>query len=160
MESAPPIAALRKNTCMTNDHTAEQLLLANIKQHLPELEALLGRTRSHWEYEDFVYRFYHHSFKVFGVQRLTTTIVAALRELLPDATMNSDFIAIIEEGTGRVFTTDMNATWTATTRPLLEAFFHARFVLEMVVKYGPTLDTPPEMLPSGWAAVLYLYGLR
>ncbi len=33
-------------------------------------------------------------------------------------------------------------------------------MLEMVVKYGQTLEAPPETLPSGWAAVLYLYGLR
>ena len=27
-------------------------------------------------------------------------------------------------------------------------------------KYGRELDEPPDSLPSGWAAVLYLYGLR
>jgi hypothetical protein len=143
-----------------SDPVAEQKLLASIKQRLPELEALLERSGGHWQYEDFVYRFYHHSFKVFGVQPLTSAIVAALRQLLPEAAMNTDFLAIIDEGTGRTFTTDMNARWGATTRPLLEAFFHARFMLEMVVKYGRTLEAPPETLPSGWAAVLYLYGLR
>jgi len=30
----------------------------------------------------------------------------------------------------------------------------------MCVKYGRELEKPPEILPSGWAAVLYLYGLR
>lgn len=151
---------MRENTRMSMDRTSEQQLLTNIKLRLPELEALMERARGHWEYEDFVYRFYHHSFKVFGVQSMTAAIVAALRALLPGAAMNPDFLDMIEEGTGRVFTTDMNATWTATTRPLLEAFFHARFLLEMVVKYGRALEVPPEMLPSGWAAVLYLFGLR
>jgi hypothetical protein len=145
---------------MALDTTAEQRLLANIKERLPELEALLERARSHWEYEDFVYRFYHHSFKVFGIQSMTSRIVTALRDLLPAAQINRDFLAIIEAGTGHTFSTDMNATWTATTRPLVEAFFHSRFMLEMVVQYGRTLDTPPQTLPSGWAAVLYLYDLR
>ena len=145
---------------MTMDRSAEESLPANIRQHLPELEALLERARSHWEYEDYVYRFYHQSFKVFGVQSLTLEIVAALRALLPEATMNRSFLAIIDEGTGRTFTTEMNAKWDATTRPLLEAFFHARFMLEMAFKYGRELSAPPESLPSGWAAVLYLYGLR
>jgi len=145
---------------MSMNTAAEQQLLANIKERLPELEALLERARSHWQYEDFVYRFYHHSFKVFGVQSMTCAIVAMLRELLPDAEMNPDFLAIIAEGTGRTFSEEVNATWAATTRPLLEAFFHARFMLEMVVQYGRTLDAPPRTLPSGWAAVLYLYGLR
>ena len=30
----------------------------------------------------------------------------------------------------------------------------------MVCKYGKELDEPPDSSPSGWAAVLYLYGLR
>ena len=145
---------------MTIDRSAEQRLLANIKQSLSELDTLLDRTHSHWGYEDYVYRFYHQSFKVFGVQSLTLQIVAALRDLLPDAALNRSFLAIIEEGTGKKFSMEMNAKWNPTTRPLLEAFFHARFMLEMVVKYGRELDAPPESLPSGWAAVLYLYGLR
>lgn len=45
------------------------------------------------------------------------------------------------------------------TRPILEAFFHARFFLEMAVRYAD-LPGPPTSLPSGWAALLYLYELR
>jgi hypothetical protein len=142
------------------DLAAEQRLLATIKDRLPELEKLLERARGHWEYEDYVYRYYHHSFKVFGVQSMTSQIVAALRDLLPDVPLNSDFLAIIAEGTGKTFSTDMNATWSASTRPLVEAFFHARFMLEMAIKYGRELDTPPQPMPSGWAALLYLFNLR
>ena len=142
------------------DTSAEQSLLAAIKERLPELQALFDRARSHWQYEDHVYRFYHQSFKVFGVQSMTLQIVEALRALLPNAELNHTFLAIIEEGTGKQFTPQMNESWQASTRPLLEAFFHARFMLEMVIKYGQELDDPPQMLPSGWAAVLYLYGLR
>jgi len=47
-----------------------------------------------------------------------------------------------------------------TTRPILEAFFHARDFLEMAVRYGRRLDAPPRVLPSGWAALLELHGLR
>jgi hypothetical protein len=139
---------------------AEQQLLANLKLRMPELEKLLDRARSHWEYEDYIYRFYHHSFKVFGVQSMTSQIVDLLRELLPDVPMNADFLAVIAAGTGHTFAPEMNATWTATTRPMLEAFFHARFMLEMANKYGRELDAPTQMLPSGWAALLYLYNLR
>lgn len=145
---------------MTFDPAAESRLLVTIKSRMLELEALLDRARSHWEYEDHVYRFYHGSFKVFGVQRMTEQIVNALRRLLPDAELNASFLAIIAEGTGKTFTADMNQKWDPTTRPLLEAFFHARFMLEMAVKYGRELEEPPQMLPSGWAALLYLYGLR
>jgi hypothetical protein len=37
---------------------------------------------------------------------------------------------------------------------------HARYMLEMAVKYGIELDGTPRFLPSGWAALLYLYDLR
>ena len=30
---------------------------------------------------------------------------------------------------------------------MIEAFFHARFFLEMAVKYGKELEFPPQMLP-------------
>jgi hypothetical protein len=142
------------------DTAAEERLIANIKEQLPELDALLKRACSEWEYEDFVYRFYHQSFKVFGVQSMTSTIVKALQGLLPEVTLHRYFVTIIDVGTGLKFSDEMNKTWVPTTRPMLEAFFHARYMLEMVVKFGRTLDTPPETLPSGWAAVLYLYGLR
>jgi hypothetical protein len=135
-------------------------LLMAIKANLPDLKALRDRARSHWEYEDSIYRFYHGSFKVYGIQRLTLQIVSALRALLPDRSLNERFMRIVSDGTGREFTPEVNASWEATTRPLLEAFFHAQYFLEMVVKYGEELDEPPSPLPSGWAAVLYLYNMR
>jgi len=55
---------------------------------------------------------------------------------------------------------EVNQRWGAATRPILEAFFHARYFLEMVCRYGRELNEPTDSLPSGWAAVLYLYGLR
>lgn len=45
------------------------------------------------------------------------------------------------------------------TRPILEAFFHARYFLEMAVRYAG-LEAPPQALSSGYAALLYLFGLR
>ena len=74
--------------------------------------------------------------------------------------LNSSFERILAEGTGKTFTPEANKAWDATTRPLVEAFFHARFFLEMAIKYADELDEPPSMLPSGWAALLYLYNLR
>ncbi len=145
---------------MPSDKAAEQRLLSNIKQRMAELETLLERAQSHWEYEDYVYRFYHGSFKVFGVQTMTTQIVETFRDLLPGVEMNRRFLSIIAEGTGKRFTNEMNANWDASTRPLLEAFFHARFMLEMAIEYGRKLEAPPQTLPSGWAALLYLYDLR
>lgn len=41
-------------------------------------------------------------------------------------------------------------------RPIVEAFLHARFMLEMACKFAEELSEPPQALPSGWAAFLYL----
>lgn len=137
-----------------------QQLLAGIKAKLPELEALLASVNDHRCYEDGVYRFYHQSFKAFGLQDATTAVVAALQALAPDGQLNEWFRLVVAEGTGKMFEPDHNDRWLEVTRPIVEAFFHARFFLEMVVKYGRELDAPPAVLPSGWAAVLSLYDLR
>jgi hypothetical protein len=43
---------------------------------------------------------------------------------------------------------------------MVEAFFHAHYFLRMACKYGRGLQEPPQAMPSGWAAVLYLFDLR
>ena len=137
-----------------------QQLFKNLMKKLPMLEALLARCSDHWEYEDPIYRFYHQSFKVYRLQYQTKEIVAALQSLRPGTSLNDWFRQIVKEGTGKTFSLEDNKHWLQITRPILEAFFHARFFLEMAVKYGKELDNPPTMLPSGWAVLLYLYNLR
>ena len=137
----------------------EEMLLRNLRSRQPELTALLEECSSHWGFEDPIYRFYHQSFKVYALQDQTSRIVSALENLAPDRPLNPWFRQIVEQGTGKSFKQDDNADWTRITRPILEAFFHARFFLEMAVRYA-ALQEPPMPLPSGYAALLYLYGLR
>ena len=134
-------------------------LLANLRAALPSLEALLEEYNSHWGFEDRIYRFYHQSFKVYRLQDSTSKIVDALRALAPDRKLDEWFLQIVSEGTGRTFELKSNDRWLEETRPILEAFFHARFFLEMAVRYAKELERPPQSLPSGWAALLTLYGL-
>jgi hypothetical protein len=75
----------------------------------------------------------------------------------PDG-LNPWFLQIVREGTGKTFTMEDNARWTEATRPILEAFFHARYFVDMAVRHAG-LAAPPLSLPSGYAALLYLYGL-
>ena len=137
-----------------------QRLLETIKAHLPELEKLFAEISGHWHAEDGFYRFYHHSLKVYSLQSDTERIVAALQSLLPERAFNVSFRQIIGEGTGKTFELAHNRRWLAETRPILEAFFHARAMLEYAIKYGREFQTAPQCLPSGWAAVLYLFDLR
>jgi len=124
------------------------------------LETLLRHCQTHWSYEDCIYRFYHHSFKVYSLQETTSAIVAALQSLAPERKLNESFMAIVRDGIGKTFERGHNRRGREVTRPIVEAFFHAQYFLEMAVRYGKQLRQPPRQLPSGWAAFLYLYDLR
>ena len=138
----------------------QRKLLAAAKRKLPELKVLLSANFDHWGYEDPIYRFYHGSFKVYGLQTATLKIVAALQALAPNLELNPDFLKIVADGTGKEFEMSHNANWLEHTRPIVEAFFHAHHMLLMVCVYTEKLTKPPQALPSGWATVLYLYGMR
>lgn len=144
---------------MASKRYEDAVLLANLRVALPVLRTLLEAVDDEWGYEDPVYRFYHGSFKVYRLQETTKRIVATLRELLPDRPLNKMFMQIVESGTGKTFDYSHNQRWMIETRPIVEAFFHARFFLEMAVRYGE-LTEAPGLLPSGWAAFLYFYDLR
>jgi hypothetical protein len=135
-------------------------LLVAAKVKLPELKALLLSVSDHWHYEDPIYRFYHQSFKVYPLQTTTLKIVSQLQALAPHLKLNAYFSKIVAEGTSTSFDPSHNANWLKHTRPIVEAFFHARHMLIMVCKYAGELPEPPEMLPSGWATVLYLFDVR
>lgn len=145
---------------MAADHPQTELL-ANIHGSLPELEKVLEFANSEWVAEDMIYRFWHHSLKVYSLQSTTLQIYENLVALNPSkGAINPDFHELISAGTGKVFTLAVNDDWVNITRPIVDAFFHAKFVLSMVVKYGNALRDAPQVLPSGWAAVLYMYSIR
>src|ERR1041384_6474845 len=101
-------------------------LLTTAKERLPRLKALLEEVSGHWGYEDPVYRFYHQSFKVYRVQERTQRIVEELQALAPHLKLNEDFLRIVREGTGKEFDLSHNEDWLRHTRPMVEAFLHAR----------------------------------
>lgn len=139
----------------------DEQLLCNIKKNLPELEELLQLILSEHTYEDLIYRYYHQSFKVYWIQGITEKITDKLKSMAPeDVVFNSFFEKIFKAGTGKTFKMEDNKNWEEITGPLLTAFFHAKYFLEMACKYGKTLELAPSCLQSGWAGFLYLYNLR
>lgn len=153
-------------------------LLDNIKTNLLILEAtlfglddalLVGVKKSKEQIglsEDMMYRFYHYSFKVYRLQETTTKIVEILATLDPKEDKKlCSFFAEIVMASMKVgpFNIKHNKEWTKHTRPIVEAFLHAKYFLAMAVKYGNMFKnrkTPPTSLPSGWASLLILYGIR
>lgn len=136
------------------------MLLANIKGRLPEIEKLLADFKL--EEEDGVYRFYHQSFKTFHLQ----PFVRRARDLfvqiaLDGAPLHAWFAAICEEALDHEFDPGRtNDNWQGEVRPLLESFWHCKYFLEQMLRYGRELAVAPQMLPSGWAAILCLYNMR
>jgi hypothetical protein len=144
-------------------HPEGQKLLQAIKNHLSELQTLLNPESRHSPGEDEFYRFYHQSFKVYGLQAKTLQIVQLIEIIGQEAglqQLNPLFRQIIQSGTGITFHSSHNLDWEVHTRPILEAYFHAREMLSLMAKYGIKLDYAPNSLPSGWGAVLYLYQIR
>lgn len=125
-----------------------------------ELSAQLERLDSHWGVEDAVYRFYHQSFKVYAAQAATLQTVGLLQSLLPERPLNAWFTQIIRDGTGHTFDPSHNKEWLTHTRPILEALFHAHYFLKMACRYATEFESMPQLLPSGFAALLYLFDLR
>jgi hypothetical protein len=145
---------------MTDSRPEVIRLLVALKSNIETFKDLAASTSSHWGYEDSICRFYHRSFKVYNLQRATISMVEALKSASNDGRLNKWFTQIIDEGTGKSFSIEANNKWLDETRPIIEAFFHAKFFVEMATKYGQELEEPPSIVPSGWAALLYLYNLR
>jgi hypothetical protein len=143
-----------------DDRPAEIQLLVNLRAAMPALRALQTELDEDRNQENLVYRFYHQSFKVYPIQALTQRIVDVLQALAPARPLNAWFAQIVREGTGATFTQEHNKRWLEVTRPMIEAYFHARYFLDMALRYGAELEEAPSMMPYGWAAFLYLYDLR
>jgi hypothetical protein len=140
--------------------TQSELLLNKIKANLAEIERLYKNFIS--VEEDYIYRFYHQSFKVFGAVEEIKTARVLFEKIAPDEIeINNWYSQITDEAIGKSFDWEKtNADWLNETRPILEAFWHSKYFLEQMISCANDLDESPQILPSGWAAVLYLYNLR
>ena len=155
-----------------NDRDRQIRTLAeNVKANLPKLKKLAKQCKATWGGEDHFYRFYHHSFKVYYANLLTKEIVEALRSCAPPAedyvspggvvsqrcVMNKMFMEIVEDAINRKFTYAVNNNWLGETRQVIEAFLHAKFFLELVIKFSDMLLEGRRGGEPGYVAVLNLY---
>ncbi len=141
-------------------HALATTLLQTIKERRSEIQSKLDWFKK--EEPDLVYRFYHQSFKVFIMVDLIRSSTELFNSLAPDSTrLNSDFVAITRKAIGKKFDpARTNQNWVEETLPILQGFWHAKYFLEQMIVAADELDEAPPILPSGWAAVLYLYNLR
>jgi hypothetical protein len=73
---------------------------------------------------------------------------------------NFEYARIVEAGTAHHFSATTDENWEVETKPILEAFWHTKYFINMMVKYGRELETVEMMVQPGMAAVLYLFELR
>ena len=140
---------------------SRRVLLDNVRTRVGELEELYEEITSIWVYDDLIYRFWHQSFKVYGLQQYTLKIDGMLKDLAPMGTsLHPWYTATIGAGCHKKFETQHNATWLQETRPIVDAFLHAKYMLEMVVKAAGEEHEPGGFISSAWAAVLELYQIR
>jgi len=142
----------------------QSFLLQNIKSNLPLLESLLKEVESHWGYEDLVYRYYDQSFRVYHAQERSKEIYKALEMISPHTPKricDEKFNNLIKKGaSGIKWVPEHNQRWEEVCEPMVNAFLHAKYFLEMAVKYGKKYDEAPNVMDSGWAALLELYNIR
>jgi len=138
----------------------DQMLLNAIQANLPQLEPLLEPFQA--MYQDGIYRFYHQSFKVYQLQAYTSKAVKIFKRIAEDTDNHicEWFEEIVAVGTGLIWEPEHNHSWTLHTRPIVEAFLHTKYFLEMMIKYGREMHATPPMLPTVWAAILELYNQR
>ena len=107
----------------------DQQLLDTIKAHLPALDQLVEMLE--YDYEDRMYRFYYQSFKVYDLQSFTTQALDVLQQIAHaiDRPLSPWFTEITAQGLGVHFVMEHNQHWLEKTRPILEAFFHAKTML-------------------------------
>ncbi len=136
------------------------ILLRNIKSRMERLKELQRLANNVFMAERAMYRYYHHSYKVYDIQEMTIEIRDELKNLMKDIPLNKSYVKLIKKGTGKRFKQSHNKKWDHHTLPMVEAFHHSKFFLDMAIKYGEELDTAPTQLPEGWGALLHLYNIR
>lgn len=132
----------------------EAHLLSQLRESHDDLKQLLKRMESHWEIEDLVYRFYHHSAKVHFAADLGHEVFDSLLSVVPWGHRECPvFIRRLRARCRR------GRTWRR-ARADIELMFHAHYFLKMAVKYGRKYRRGPNPVPSGYASLMYVYGLR
>ena len=147
----------------TRKRNRHKKLMRNLQQNRSGLDEMLEKEQS--TYEDRMYRFYHHSVKTYDIQESTIEIAKLLRKLDPKRKKEfSEFYQqVIDNGAGNEFEIEHNENWVEKAGPIVQAYLHSKYFLEMAAKYSHEFKgkrKPPTDLPSGWAALLRLYKIR
>jgi hypothetical protein len=138
----------------------QQALFERVVASHSRLKELESKANREFGAPDLFYRFYHHSFKAYRIQEFTKEMTLLFQEIAEGRELNKWFLKIVKEGTGRSFDLSHNDDWLGHVRPQFEAYFHARMFLDQMIWCAENMGKAEMLLPSQWAAVLYLFNLR
>lgn len=138
-------------------HSLASALLQTIKRRRGEMLNWFKK-----EEPDLIYRFYHQSYKAFVMVNLVRSANDLFTSLAPESTeLNDWYLVITHAALSKEFDWNRsNQIWLDKTLPIMQGFWHAKYFLEQMLVVADELEAAPQILPSGWAAVLYLYNLR
>jgi hypothetical protein len=101
------------------------------------------------------------SYKVFDLQDPVESAFKLINEIGDESDPPySEYVQIVEAGTTNKFSATTNENWEAETKPILEAFWHTKYFINMMVKYAEDFEKVEMPTRPGMAEVLYLFELR
>src|ERR1700676_3938422 len=113
-------------------HERINTLFHRIKARLQELEDVAATLEE--AEEDGVYRLYHGSYKVFDLHDPVKAAFKLIKKIEVDSDPPySECARIVEAGTKHQFSATTNENWEAETKPILEAFWHTKYFINMMV---------------------------
>lgn len=161
------IDSVEEETELSEDDRArpEAKLLIALRSRCDRLEEIQRRVEPNvGALEDCLYRFWHQSFKVVYAKGVTHDIADVLAEaaLESGTEIHQWFYEIVGAQAKFSFDFSMNEQWPKHTRPVIDAFLHATWILGAILR---TLSRPQRSVVRGnlsydWATILCVFRLR
>ena len=131
---------------------------AKIVSEWPRLRELLTELNRPPIYFNLMSKFHRHDCLIYEYQAFTLQMVSALRSLAPEGHgFCNEFREIVQAGTGREFQLDDNNHWLQRVAPIVQAFLHARCLLEMAVQCVELTGLPNQFSFLGVAMLMNLF---
>lgn len=141
-----------------------QELFRNAKNMLPEMQRIFKNiTCPGGGLAHYVYRFYHHSYKMYRVQEATSEMLSLFVRIDPKKVraFAPEFDTIVNNGLDIEKAEWHNQCWNQIGNAMFLAFFHCKSVLEMLMwSVQQCTEAQNKWLSEPWAGCLSVFCLR
>lgn len=137
---------------------AHHALLARIRTHLPQLEAL-EQEMAQAEVTGLL-RFYNSDPQVYDLRRLIQQAALLFRTIAAGGELSLQFEILLQDSSNSHFDLSSARLWIMCATPTLSAFFHCKFLVGQHVWACQESEHLPDSPPLGWVVLLRLYCLQ